>query len=95
MGQQVKGRGPSRTTIRRAAAILTSSKTKWIDANSLLPELVAAGLSEARKQRGMTQAELGRRLSLPQSRISKIESNPDAVTLRLLKRLAAALNRQP
>jgi DNA-binding XRE family transcriptional regulator len=84
---------PSEEFVRQAAAILTSKRTKWHDANQVLPEIIIAGLAATRKQLGLTQAELGKRLGLPQSRISKIESNPDAITLRLLKRIAAALTR--
>jgi DNA-binding XRE family transcriptional regulator len=86
--------GPSEASIRKAAAILTSKRTKWHDANEVLPEIIIAGLAATRKQFGFTQSELGKRVGLPQSRISKIESNPDAITVRLLKRLAAALTRK-
>jgi|GEM_PF-7032693 len=89
-----KRSGPSEASIRKAAAILTSKRTKWHDANDVLPEIIMAGLATTRKQLGLTQAELGKRVGLPQSRISKIESNPDAITVRLLKRLAAALTRK-
>ncbi len=34
---------------------------------------IAASLVEARKQRHLTQAELGKRLSLPQSYVSRLE----------------------
>ncbi len=89
-----KRAGPSEASIRRAAAIFTSKKTKWHDANDVLPEILAEGLATTRKQLGITQSELGKRVGLPQSRISKIESNPDAITVRLLKRIAAALARK-
>lgn len=86
--------GPSEASIRKAAAILTSKKTKWHDVNDVLPEILEAGLASTRKQLGITQAELRKRVGLPQSRISKIEGNPDAITVRLLKRIAAALARE-
>ena len=39
-----------------------------------LPEAMRVGIREARKSRGWSQAELGRRVGLPQMHISGIES---------------------
>lgn len=44
-----------------------------------------------RKQAGLTQAELGKRLGVPQSQISRIEKDPDRTSLGMLKRIAAVL----
>jgi len=86
-----KSSGPSEDFIREAAAILTSKKTKWHDANDILPEIIENGIASLRKRQGVTQSELGRRLGVPQSRVSRMERNEDALTLRVLKRLAKAL----
>ncbi len=65
---------------------------KWIDADDA--RLAAAGerIARARKSAGLTQTQLGERLNIPQSQISRIERNPDHTTVRTLKRLAKALN---
>jgi transcriptional regulator with XRE-family HTH domain len=39
----------------------------------------------------LSQTQLGAKLNLPQSQISRIERNPDHTTLRTLKRVARAL----
>jgi DNA-binding XRE family transcriptional regulator len=90
-----EAQGPSEESVRRASAIFASKDTIWHDANDVLPDILGEGLATTRKQLGITQTELGKRVGLPQSRISRIESNPDAVTVRLLKRIAAALARKP
>jgi HTH-type transcriptional regulator/antitoxin HipB len=49
-------------------------------------------LRSLRKARGWSQAELGRRVGLPQERISAIESRPEKVNLDTLLTLAMALD---
>lgn len=44
-----------------------------------------------RKARGMTQAQLGQRLGLDQTRISKIEKDPTSISVDLLFDLLIAL----
>ena len=85
--------GPSEASVRRAAAIFSSKKTKWHDANDVMADILVRGLADARKGQGLTQAELGKKLGLPQSRISKIEGSPDSITVRLLRKIAKALAR--
>ena len=54
-------------------------------------ELAAERIAKARKAKGLTQKQLGEKLNLPQSQISRIERNPDRTTVRTLKRIARAL----
>ncbi len=49
-------------------------------------------IAKARKAAGITQKQLGDRLRIPQSQISRIERKPDHTTVRTLKRIARALN---
>jgi ribosome-binding protein aMBF1 (putative translation factor) len=69
-----------------------AKNTKWVDADDLGLELAAERIAQARKAAGLTQAQLGKKLGLPQSQISRIERNPDHTTVRTLKRIAGALN---
>ncbi len=48
-----------------------------------------------RKSRGLTQAELARRVRLPQPNLSNIERGAQEVSLRTLRSLAAALEVRP
>lgn len=48
-------------------------------------------LRETREQRGLTQQELARRLSRPQSMVARWESGEHEFTLGTLARLAEAL----
>jgi len=64
---------------------------EWIDADQLGLELAAEQIAKARKAAGLTQKQLGKKLGLPQSQISRIERNPDHTTVRTLKRIARAL----
>jgi transcriptional regulator with XRE-family HTH domain len=47
---------------------------------------------EIRQQKGLTQVDLSTRLSLPQSRVSEIESGVRAPNLVTILRLAVALD---
>ena len=48
-------------------------------------------IRDARRRAGLTQGELGARIGLGQSNISRIERNQRSVTLDLLYRIACAL----
>jgi HTH-type transcriptional regulator/antitoxin HipB len=51
-------------------------------------------LRSLRKARGMTQADLAKRLGVGQSRIADIEANPGAVSVDQLLQVLARLNAQ-
>jgi len=55
------------------------------------PAQLADHLRSFRKARGLTQAQLGRMLGIDQSRIARVERNPDRVSVRTLLELLAAL----
>lgn len=55
--------------------------------------LIGSRIREARKDSGMTQAELGTVLDLTQGMINKIETGQSAITLANLFKLAEVLNR--
>ncbi|MHC4442782.1 MAG: helix-turn-helix domain-containing protein [Planctomycetota bacterium] len=74
-----------------AIAKLEDKKSKWIDADRLGLELAGQRIAQARKAKGWTQIQLGKKLKLPQSQISRIERNPDHTTIRTLKKIAKAL----
>src|SRR5262245_44636938 len=84
-------KGPRAATIRRALALLESDKTRWRQAEALVSDILSTGLREVRRRHGVTQVQLGRKLGLPQPRISGMEKHPDKMTVGLLKRVAAAL----
>ena len=56
-----------------------------------LADQLKAHLRSLRKQRGLTQAELGRRLGLGQVRIAEIEAKPGLVSVDQLVKLLSAL----
>ena len=53
---------------------------------------IAAGIRAARTAKGLTQRELGQRVGLPQSHISKIESGAVDLQLSSLVEIARALD---
>ena len=63
-----------------------------IDADDFGVELARDAIVEARKKAGLTQKQLGKKLDLPQSQISRIERHPDRTTVRTLRKMARALN---
>src|SRR2546423_281315 len=71
-----------RTAASDATRILDDPSTKWIDADDAMRRFAGSRVAAARKARGLTQRELGDRLNIPQSQISRIERNPDRTTLR-------------
>lgn len=77
--------------VDEAIAIRDNPATRWEDSAEVALRLAGERIARARKAQGLTQRELGERLNLPQSQISRIERNPDSTTLRTLKRVASAL----
>ncbi len=55
------------------------------------PAQLADHLRSFRKARGLTQAQLGRLVGIDQSRITRIERNPDRVSVHTLWQLLTAL----
>jgi HTH-type transcriptional regulator / antitoxin HipB len=58
------------------------------------PKQLAAHLRSLRKARGLTQAQLGLRLGVDQSRVAKIERNPTLISVGQLLTLLGALGAQ-
>ena len=77
--------------VERAVAQIEGGNEDLVDADQVALELAAERVARARKAAGLTQKQLGAKLKLPQSQISRIERNPDHTTLRTLKRVARAL----
>lgn len=77
--------------VARAVAKIESGKADFVDARDFALVLAADRIARARKAKGLTQKQLGAKLKLPQSQISRIERNPDHTTIRTLKRIARAL----
>jgi HTH-type transcriptional regulator/antitoxin HipB len=55
------------------------------------PAQLADHLRSFRKARGLTQAQLGRLVGIDQTRITRIEQNPDRVSVHTLLQLLAVL----
>jgi len=77
--------------VQHAIAQIESGDNDFVDADDFALELAAERIAKARKAKGFTQKQLGEKLNLPQSQISRIERNPDRTTVRTLKRIARAL----
>ena len=77
---------------REAVGQIESSRDEdYVDADLVRLELAAERIAKARRTAGLTQTQLGCKLGIPQSQISRIERNPDHTTVRTLKRIAKAL----
>ncbi len=76
---------------REGEALLADPKTEWFDADEVFANFAAQGIARVRKARGLTQKQLGNKLGIPQSQVSRLEKNPDASSMRLIKRVANAL----
>lgn len=74
-----------------AISKLHDTSVEWVDADALGLELAGERIAAARRAKGVTQKELGAKLGIPQSQVSRIERNPDGTTVRTLKRIARAL----
>lgn len=77
--------------VQRAIAQIEAGDDDFVDAADFARELAVDRIVEARKAAGLTQKQLGAKLRIPQSQISRIERHPDRTTVRTLKRLAKAL----
>ena len=66
-------------------------QTEWVDADVLAMRFAGERIAAARKAEGLTQKQLGAKLNLTQSQISRIEFRPDHNTVHRLKRVAKAL----
>lgn len=77
--------------VQSAIAKLQEPNTKWVDAPAFGRQLAGRRIAEARKKAGLTQQQLGQKLGIPQSQVSRIERNPDRTSVRTLKKIARAL----
>ena len=77
--------------VQQLVAKLEDPNEEWVDAEQFAWQLAGNRIATARKARGLTQKQLGEKLELPQSQISRIERNPDSTSIRMLKRIARAL----
>ena len=64
----------------------------WVDLDDLLYREAGQRIAAARKAHGMTQTELGKKLGVAQTQVSRIERNPDSTALGTLKKIAKALS---
>ncbi|MBL0728841.1 helix-turn-helix domain-containing protein [Piscinibacter sp. HJYY11] len=56
-----------------------------------MPDQLRPQLQALRKQRGMTQAQLGAAIGVTQARVVEIEANPGAVSLQQIMQVLAVL----
>lgn len=84
---------PSDEIVRAAMEIYKDPKTTWHDAGSVFRSLLTDGIAGVRQSLGLSQAELGERAGVSQSKISRCEQDPEGVSVRMLKRIAEALSR--
>lgn len=82
---------PASDDVNAAIAVLNDPRTAWHDADAILQQFVREGIEQARRRRDITQAQLGAHVGLSQPQISRIEKNPDAAPLGILRRIAEAL----
>ncbi len=68
-----------------------SSSDDWIDGEDFAAEVAADALLSARKEKGLTQQQLAKKVGIPQSQISRIERNPDRTTVKTMRKIAKAL----
>ena len=77
--------------LANAIADIDNPDVKWVSAKQAGLQLAGLEISDARKAAGLTQKQLGEKLGLPQSQISRIERSPDHTTVRTMKKIAKAL----
>jgi len=75
-----------------ASTAIDDRTSKWIDADTVALKLAGQRIARARQAAGLTQKQLGAKLGIPQSQVSRIERHPDHTTVRTLRRIAKALN---
>lgn len=78
-------------SLANAIADIDNPNVEWISAEQAGLRFAGLEIAEARKAAGLTQKQLGEKLGLPQSQISRIERNPDHTTVRTMKKIAKAL----
>jgi DNA-binding XRE family transcriptional regulator len=71
---------------------LENPGTDWLDLDEWRQQTAAGRVAALRKELGLTQVQLARKVGLPQSQISRIERHPSRTTVRTLKRIARALH---
>lgn len=76
---------------RKADEILRSPDTEWFELEDARAMLAGQKIAEARKAKRLTQAQLGKLVGMPQSQVSRLEKNPDASSMKLIKKVAKAL----
>jgi len=69
----------------------TDEQRDWIDLDDYLLHEAGSRIAAARKAKGITQRQLGEKLGIAQTQVSRIERHPDRTTLGTLKRVARAL----
>lgn len=82
---------PSDDEVSEAMAILQNPATKWHSADDILQRILRDGVEAARKHAKLTQSQLAGRVGFSQSRISRIESDSNAASIAILRRIAEAL----
>lgn len=79
----------------RAQHIVEDPGTEWLTIDEAKAAIAGIRIAQIRKERGMTQAQLGKLVGMPQSQISRLEKNPDASSLRQIRKIAKALGVSP
>lgn len=74
-----------------AQAITANSNAEWHDWEDVKLDWAGQRLAQARKEQGLSQKELGEKLGIAQTQISRIERHPDRTTLKTLRKIASAL----
>jgi hypothetical protein len=86
---------PSPAAVAEAVRTLTDPAARWHDAEGVMRDLVLRGVGAVRKTRGFSQKRLGDLLGVAQSQVCRYERNPDAVTVRVLRKIARVLAGSP
>jgi ribosome-binding protein aMBF1 (putative translation factor) len=77
---------------KEAVAELEDESIDWVDADDVAVEFARDAIVAARKKAKLTQKQLGDKVGMPQSQISRIERRPDRTHVLTLEKLAKALN---
>jgi len=76
-----------------AERIANDPNSRFLTWGEIKDELMRNRIAEVRKELGMTQKELAKKLRVKQSTVSRIERNDANLTLATLRRVAKALKR--
>lgn len=76
---------------RSAAPMLNDPDYEWFEFDDVRAMFAGQKIAAARKAKALTQAKLGKLVGMPQSQISRLEKNPDASSMKLIKKVAKAL----